>query len=289
MIGFALVEGLQDVLGGFAADQESASAALEWFSEGTGPPLVMLGGGTLGAGEFAPHARVLATDFQVVRLQNLNIERAQKRQPLPAEYSIKVESAAMARSLDRLGLTEAVNVVGHSFGALVALDFALDHPDRIRTLILAEPPAFWVVPPAELRATADMRTMYELSLTLTPTIEPTDDQLVQFLGALGIRGVKPPARTDAAWGRWVSRRSTLRGLSAVSGHTDDVGRLKTFRRPVLIVTGSRTISFHRRIDDLLAMHLPLAERAELSGDHGAPASAREEFVSKIKAFLTQHR
>lgn len=147
VVGFMLLEGIQDVFGGSAAGQQSPSVALESFSEGTGPPLVMLGGGTLGAGEFAPHARVLATDFQVVRLQTLNIERAQKRQPLPPGYSIKVESSAMARSLDQLGLTTPLDVVGHSFGALVALDLALNHPDRIRTLVLDEPPAFWVVRP----------------------------------------------------------------------------------------------------------------------------------------------
>jgi pimeloyl-ACP methyl ester carboxylesterase len=279
----------QRAIGGAPAGQEIASVALEAFSEGDGPPLVMLGGGTLGAGEFAGHARILAADFQVVRLQNLNIERALKRQPLPAGYSIKAESAAMVRSLDRLGLRQAVDVVGHSFGALVALDFALDHPDRVRTLILAEPPAFWVVPPDELLNTPEMRTMVELSRTLGPTIDPTDDQYVQFLAALGIRGVKPPAPTDPAWRTWVLRRSTLRGLSAVSDHTDKVGRLKKFRRPVLIVTGSRTVSFHRRIDDILAASLPLAERAELEGDHGAPARAKQEFVNTIKAFLARHR
>ena len=101
----------------------------------------MLGGGTRGAAEFAPHAHALASSFRVIRPQALNIERSEKHQPLPPGYSVKMESAAVARSIDRLGTTAAFDLVGHSLGALVALDFALDHPDRVRTLILAEPPA----------------------------------------------------------------------------------------------------------------------------------------------------
>ena len=57
------------------------SIALESFSEGAGSPLVMLGGGTPGAAEFAPHAHELASSFRVVRLQTLNIDRSQKRLP----------------------------------------------------------------------------------------------------------------------------------------------------------------------------------------------------------------
>jgi pimeloyl-ACP methyl ester carboxylesterase len=138
------------------AGKQSPPIALPFFSEGQGPTLVMLGGGTTGAASLAPHAQELAKDFRVIRLRTLNIDRAQKAQPLPTGYSIKVESNAMARSLDQLCLTGPVNVVGHSLGALVALDFALDHPDRVRTLVLSEPPAFWVVPPDEFRASVEM-------------------------------------------------------------------------------------------------------------------------------------
>ena len=41
-----------------------APLQLTAFSEGVGRPLVMLGGGTLGAAEFEPHAHVLASSFR---------------------------------------------------------------------------------------------------------------------------------------------------------------------------------------------------------------------------------
>jgi pimeloyl-ACP methyl ester carboxylesterase len=247
----------------------------------------MLGGGTGGAAAFAPHAQALANDFRVVRPQSLRIERIQSKQPLPPGYAIKTESAALARSLDQLGLVEPVDLVGHSFGALVALDFALDRPDRVRSLLLAEPPAFWVVPPEELRSAEEMRGMVELLRTFGPADEPTDEQLVQFQSRLGRKGVKPPAPGQPGWEDWVSRRSALRGLSAVANHTDEPGRLKTLRLPVLIVTGEDTVEFHRRINDLLAANLPTVERVELPGGHSAPVTAIDKFLPELRAFLTR--
>ena len=182
-----------------------------------------------------------------------------------------------------------MDLVGHSFGALVALDFALDRPDRVRTLVLAEPPAFWVVPSEELSADGPMREMVELLRTFGPADEPTDEQLVRFRTQLGQAGVKPPAPGQPGWEDWVSQRSALRGLSAVANHTDDLGRLKGLRVPVLIVTGEATVGFHRRINDILAESLPVAEPRELPGGHGAPVAKPEVFFSEVRALLARHR
>lgn len=269
-------------------DEQPAAVGLQAMIEGRGLPLVMLGGGTVGAGEFAPHARVLAADYRVIRLQTLNVERAQSREPLPDRYSVRTESAAMARTLDRLRIDAPVDIVGHSYGALVALDYALDHPHRVRTLVLAEPPAFWVMSADEREQESDVRSMIELTRELTPDRAPTDDQLVRFRCALGAC-VEPPAMATPERQDWDRRRAALRGLSVIAAHDDDPDRLRRFTRPVLIVTGSQTVRFHRRIDDLLASALPKAERAELPGGHNAPAAAPDAFVEALTAFLTRHR
>ena len=269
------------------ADSETVQElALQASSEGSGPPLVMLGGGTFGAVAFAPHAKLLAKDFRVIRLQTLNLERSQP-QALPPGYSVKLESAAMAAALDRLKLTGPVDIVGWSFGGLVALDFALDHPERVRSLSLFEPPAFWAVGAIDRAALPDLTRMIDLTRELLPTATPTDAQLVRFQCALGNCAVTPPADGAADRQQWETRRAALRGLSAVANHTDRLARLQAFRRPVLIMTGSSTVPFHRRINEILAEQLPAAERAEVSGGHTAPVTAIEEFAAKLEAFITR--
>lgn len=85
------------------------------------------------------------------------------------------------------------------------------------------------------------------------------------------------------------KRVVFRGLAAVANHTDDPKRLQDLQRPVLILTGNETVKFHRRIDDRLAANLPRVERVGLTGGHSAPVVARDEFVTKLRAFLSRHR
>ena len=255
------------------------------FVEGHGRAVIMLGGGTVGAEGFAPHARELAQTYRVVRLQTLNVERALAQQPLPPGYSVKLEALALRRALDSMGLQTAVDVVGHSLGALVALDFALDHPDRVRSLVLCEPPALWVVPKSE-RSAAPLDWRIESTVRqFGPASDPDDAQFVSFLQTVGASGAIVPALGDPARDRWIARRRCLRGLAAVAEHVDDVARLRSLACAVFIVTGEGTATFHRRIDGLLASYLPAARHIFLPGGHSAVYTSRRAFVRVVRRFL----
>ena len=91
--------------GGMDALQTRHDAPLlESFIEGTGPTVVMLAGGPYGATGFETHAKTLAPNFRVIRLQTLIADRAHKKGTLPSSYSLDMESAAVARTLDTLGI-----------------------------------------------------------------------------------------------------------------------------------------------------------------------------------------
>lgn len=244
----------------------------------------MLGGGITGASAFARHAPILARRFRVTRLQTLNVDCALHKRPLPPNYSIRLESRAMAASLDAIGLADPVCIVGHSLGALVALTFALNHRKRVRGLVLSEPPAFWVMPPDEARASTETREILDLLRHLGPASSPSDDHLVAFLRRLGAPDPSPPHVAEPHRSTWVVQRACLRGLRAIGEHRDDLSRLRSFDKPVLIVTGTHTTAFHRRINDILADAFPKAVRAELPGGHGAAIHEAAAFAGIVRRF-----
>lgn len=63
---------------------------------------------------------------------------------VPENYSLRRETQLLADSLAKSPVEGPLDLVGHSAGAQLALDFALDHADRVRSLILIEPACGWV-------------------------------------------------------------------------------------------------------------------------------------------------
>ncbi|MEL6568962.1 MAG: alpha/beta hydrolase [Pseudomonadota bacterium] len=54
-------------------------------------------------------------------------------------HMLEIQAAQMAGVLERLSPDEPAVVVGHSFGGAVALRLALDHPERVKGLVLLAP------------------------------------------------------------------------------------------------------------------------------------------------------
>ena len=83
---------------------------------------------------YAPHAQALSRNYMVIRMEHFNVQYADENRTLPADYSVKMESEAIGKTLDSLNIKEPVVLVGWSYGAVIAYDFALHHPRRIRCL-----------------------------------------------------------------------------------------------------------------------------------------------------------
>src|SRR5262249_1630455 len=157
---------------------------------------------------------------RVVRLQTINIQVANEGRRLPVGYAVSLETRAMRNGLDALGITEAVDVFGWSYGGLIALDFALTYPQRIRSLALAEPPPFWVLGNDDSQE-ASAREMLAILRAFGPQSEITDDQIERFRCAVGNCPVGRSIRDDLRWPVWLQERARLRGLAAIALHRDD--------------------------------------------------------------------
>jgi pimeloyl-ACP methyl ester carboxylesterase len=155
---------------------KSSEAPRQWFRTGSGRTILMLGGGVFGAAMFAPHAKELAGEFDVIRIQTLNVEAAETKAEMPLDYSVAQETAAIQATLAHIGVGGPIDIVGSSYGAVVALHFAVTNPQKVRTVTLFEPPAFWVLTDQDYERDTTARMMRNLVAMMTPSTSPTDEQ-----------------------------------------------------------------------------------------------------------------
>ncbi len=76
---------------------------------------------------------------------------------------------------------EGQEAVGYSYGGLIALDFALHHPQRVRSLTLIEPPARWILAEKELLR-PEQRRAAEASIRIRRRL-PTKSETAAFICA----------------------------------------------------------------------------------------------------------
>jgi pimeloyl-ACP methyl ester carboxylesterase len=236
---------------------------------GKGSTVVPPPGGLTGWLSWKPHAELLCTQRKVVRVQLLNVQYGLDHRDLPADYSVRMESRALGATLDRVPVEKQCDLVAWSFGAEISLDFAPTHPQRVRTLTLIEPPAFWAFGDGGL---PDPETDRVISVLGTHHGDISEAQLETFAKTVGLLTPSQSGGELPVWPVWMEHRYSIRNSMATIAHRDDPARLRTFSPPVLLVKGTGSAPFLHRIVDTLARQLPHAEVLELPGGH-APRSS----------------
>lgn len=253
--------------------------------EGEGRPLVLIGGGLTGWLSWTPHQQQLRGSRRVGRAQLLAVQSGLEDRPLPATYSIPLESRALGAAVDEMERDGAVDLVAWSYGAVVTLDYALDHPERVRTLTLIEPPAFWVLEATQQWDESSRQERDELERLHRDMIgDVTEAQLARFAQMAAL--VPPGTRAEdvPAWPVWVQHRRSLRNGAALFAHRDDAARLRAFDRPVLLVKGTGSSHALHRIIDVLGDTMPRTEILELPGGHAPQIVSMETFLARLATF-----
>lgn len=253
--------------------------------EGSGQAVVLLHGSTFDYTAFAAHAKLLSDSFTVIRMLQFNVQYADAGWTLPNDYSVKMESDAIEATLDSLDITGPIVLIGHSYGGVVAFDFAINHLDRIRSLVLVEPPLFDLAK-QQGAYSENMEQIVELSKDFTPQAMITEKMIQNFRCEMTNCDTFD-IRSHPMWAKWLKQKDRLRGLSAVSAYKIEIGNIHEFLKPVLIVSGTETIEPNRTVDRLLGLEFPKSKTAYLSGDHIAIYQHPNEFIQLLKSFLSE--
>jgi len=251
--------------------------------EGKGQPIVLLHGGTFDFNSFEPHVKLLADSFLVIRMQQFNVQYANEGWTLPADYSVNLESEAVLATLDSLHITKPVILVGHSYGGVIAFDFAMNHPERIQSLILVEAPLYDIAQ-VKGKYSEKMKEIDELTRQFKPQTIITEEMIASFRRVVSSCDTCD-IRKHPMWPKWLKQKDRIRGLFVVPDYKIDFAKLHAFQKPVLIVTGTKTIEPNAVVDQLLSREFVKAKAGSLPGDHIALYQKPESFIQLLNAFL----
>ena len=212
-------------------------------NEGSTAPVLLLIGSPMGASGFATLAGYF-DDRTIVTYDPRGAERSTRTDDAP-ETTPDQHADDLYRLISTLG-AQAVDLFATSGGAGNALALVAQHPEKVRTLVAHEPPAFDVLPDREhaLAAARNIRETYQRS-GFGPAMAKFID-LVSQTGPLTADFADRPAPDPAMFGLPTeddgSRNDPLLGLNMISGshYQFDFDALRAASTRIVIAAGAES-------------------------------------------------
>jgi pimeloyl-ACP methyl ester carboxylesterase len=231
---------------------------VHYVERGKGPPLVLLHGNGAMIHDFVISGIFdrLAERFRVIAIDRPGFGHTNR--PSSRIWTAAKQAELVDKALARLDVEQAV-VIGHSWGTLVALSLALDHPGRARSLVLL---AGYYFP--TLRA-----DVLAFSMLATPVVGDLLDWTVMpiigwVLRPLVFQRIFAPFAVSPRFNAEFPTELALRPSQIKASATDTelmalsaaaiAGRYVELRMPVVIMAGT-----HDQIVDFGRQSLRLAE------------------------------
>jgi pimeloyl-ACP methyl ester carboxylesterase len=252
-----------------------AGGSIYYSTQGSGPALLIMGGGPSNADTLEPLASRLAQDFTVVTYDRRGYSRSQVDDP-GESVGIEGHSSDARRLIADLG-AGPVAVFGTSFGALVALDLAASDPAAVGPLVVHEPPLGQML-------AGDEREPFDLDLDSEKDAGAALNAIAASVGvsrgrALGGSGAGPvPADVELF---------IRRDAPAIGDYRLDLDRLRPMAGRIIVTASEDSRGFYPyECAVRLARHFgtPLVE---LPGNHAGMIQHPIQFALQLRSLLHQ--
>ncbi|MCF2527726.1 alpha/beta fold hydrolase [Yinghuangia soli] len=238
------------------------------------PPLVLLHGGGTTAAVWYANAAELAREHRVYAIDRIGEPGRSTRGDAPPRDVAGLHGWLDA-VLDALGLDRA-DLCGHSYGAWIALTYALYAPERVSRLVLLDP----------TQCFGGFRPGYLLR-ALPSLLRPSAARARAFL-AWETAGASAEAAPE--WLELYGLAAEFPEVKVVVGRRPKVGDLQALDVPTKIVLAGRSRTHDaRKIAASAARAMPGAETAVLEdvSHHGMPYHHAPELNAQISEFLAR--
>ncbi|MFY9587030.1 MAG: alpha/beta hydrolase [Actinomycetota bacterium] len=257
--------------------------ALQNDVTGSGDPIVLVPGGLTGWLSWVPHAARLAASRTVIRVQPIHNELGSAGRPGDTTYTRDTEREALRLTIDALGIDRA-DFAGWSGGGRALIEFALTYPERIRTLTLVEPAAYWIL--EKLGDSVSGLDRVGNYMHTRAGKEITADDLAGFLELAGFVTSATDAPSHPNWERWYPHRNALSWSPEEMDRSDrSPDELADLRAPLLLVKGTITTDWLKRVVDVIGERAPNATVVELPGDHACHIQSIDAFLEALEKHL----
>jgi non-heme chloroperoxidase len=248
---------------------------LHYVERGSGVPVVLVHGSLVDYGYWQDSNQIepLSQRFRVIAYSR-RYNHPNRNAWTGDHHSALVEARDLAAFIDERGL-EAVHLVGHSYGAYTALLYALEHPERVRSLVLGEPPLISWLP--EIAGGEGIFESFMAEIW-----EPIGRGFTQGGREAGLDLTShwyfqlPFSELEPDWQTPLTNNALEWHALAVSADAFpkiDFERVRSLRVPTLLLSGGKNeLGFNDLIDRELQRLLPNAERLVI------PDSSHEMFL-----------
>lgn len=235
---------------------------LHYVESGSGPPVIFVHGSLSDYTYWSDQVETLAKHYHVIDYsRRYNYPNQNRSVP---NYSAITDAEDLAELIQALHL-RAANVLGHSYGALAGLFLAARHPELLRRLVLAEPPAVSLLqdlPGDEAKEGqamfADIQTRMVAPMRREFKAGDRVGGVATFMAYVfndprAWRKMSPAAQAETLGDAHEWDVMMTKGVLFPSITPQTIRQIQT---PVLLISGAKSYPFLRLIDEELRRLLP---------------------------------
>jgi len=247
------------------------------FGDPKAPPMLLLHGLFGSSANWVGIAHRLESDYHII-IPDL---RNHGRSPHAESMSYELMVLDLLRLMRRLELPQ-VHVIGHSMGGKAAMWLALNHPEYIEKLVVAD------IAPVNYghRFEAIFSGLQGVALTQLSGREDADRQLSQWVGSLGVRQylLQNLVKHSAGWSWRFNLAVLCKAMDTLAAFPKGITR--SFPGDVLFLYGGNSDYVEADSQPEIRACFPYARLRMLAGSgHWVYAEQPEAFVQAVKAFL----